>query len=167
MSYTSHRLFNEMPRNLLAIILFCLSSCAPTPHEQEAASKVCRLAEAVLSFNSQYGYNPVPTNKMGLTTMGAALPVLLALSNSTSAAELNPQAIHFLDVPPHRLQHGEYLDPWENPYHLAIANADEHTTEVGGTIISAPVAVWSDGRNGKDESGRGDDICSWKSLVRK
>jgi len=162
MSNISNFLLNEMLHTLLLILLICLPACAPTPYEEKAASSVRTIADAIKAFRSQYGYNPISSKTLALTPLGAALPVLLALSNSTSAVELNPKGIHFLDIPPHCLQRGEYIDPWGNPYHAVLAKNGSGATEVGGVLIKDPVAVWSNGRNRKNEAGNGDDICSWK-----
>jgi hypothetical protein len=59
----------------------------------------------------------------------------------------------------------QILDPWGNPYHIEIAALNESNIVVSGTEIRTSVAVWSNGKNKKNEFGEGDDICSWKTEV--
>jgi hypothetical protein len=120
------------------------------------------VANAVKSFRLEYGYDPLVTNAEKPKSMVAILPILMAISNAPFVVELNPKGIRFLDVPAYRILEGQFLDPWGRPYHITFAKNGTQTTEVGGTIVNSPIAVWSEGRNGKDQAGKGDDISSWK-----
>lgn len=60
----------------------------------------------------------------------------------------------------------DLLDPWGNPYHIEIADLNVSNILVSGTEIKTSVAVWSNGKNRKNEIGNGDDICSWKDKPR-
>jgi len=59
--------------------------------------------------------------------------------------------------------YGQMLDPWENSYHIEIAEMNVSNIIVSGVEIKSSVAVWSNGKNRKNEFGKGDDITSWKS----
>lgn len=98
----------------------------------------------------------------------------------------NPQEIDFLG----QLSGGKWAqvhssgDPWDGEYHIAICRDLSGKTEIScrdgqnltpadriqlftrsdrevAVTVHSPVAVWSDGPNGKNECGYGDDICSW------
>ena len=60
----------------------------------------------------------------------------------------------------------QVMDPWGNPYHIAIADSNVSNIVISGIDIGGPVAVWSNGKNKKNEYGKGDDITSWKSGQR-
>lgn len=143
----------------LASVLTC--ACAPSHHEQEAASDVRTLQGAVDSFRFEYGYDPVPTNTKREAHQAEILQVLCPSADSLSARSLNPKGIHFLNVPPDRVIDGAFVDPWGNPYHLAFDSDGDGITEVGSTHITSRVAIWSSGKNGRNDHGRNDDICSW------
>jgi hypothetical protein len=59
--------------------------------------------------------------------------------------------------------YGQMLDPWENSYHIEIAEMNVSNIIVSGVEIKSSVAVWSNGKNRKNEFGKGDDITSWES----
>jgi len=125
-----------------------------------AETEVQMIAVAVLGFQSEYGYNPIPSG-VDEPTIADVIPILLMDADSSIAEELNYMRIKFLDVSAHRRHEGAFMDPWGSPYRIRFAAQDSDYTEVNGTSVYDPVAVWSVGRNGKDEGGRGDDIISW------
>lgn len=56
----------------------------------------------------------------------------------------------------------QMLDPWNNPYNIKIAKLSVSNIVVAGTEIRNSVAVWSNGKNRKNEFGKRDDVTSWK-----
>lgn len=98
----------------------------------------------------------------------------------------NPQEINFLRQLSGR-KWAKVLssrDPWDRDYHIAICRDLSGKTKIScrdgqsltpadriqiftrsdrevAVTVHSPVAVWSDGPNGKNECGYGDDICSW------
>lgn len=63
--------------------------------------------------------------------------------------------------------YGQMLDPWGNSYHIEIAALNMSNIVGSETEIRTSVAVWSNGKNRKNEFGNGDDICSWKDKPLK
>ncbi len=53
------------------------------------------------------------------------------------------------------------LDPWEQPYHIEFDHDGDGVLPLAVTNLKLQVAVWSSGRNGKNEYGEQDDIRSW------
>jgi hypothetical protein len=115
-----------------------------------------------MSFRNVYGYSVAGCNTNELQLPGVIASVLIADTNSAIAREMNPKGIRFLEIAEHRYSQGEYLDPWGHPYQISFGEDEATFTMIGGIAIDAPVAVWSFGKNGKDECGSGDDICSWR-----
>ena len=83
------------------------------------------------------------------------------------------QAIHVFRIengcnpcPTNTQIYGQMLDPWGNSYHIEIADLNVSNIVVSETEIKTSVAVWSNGKNRKNEFGNGDDICSWKDTPR-
>jgi len=55
-------------------------------------------------------------------------------------------------------------DPWGGAYHVKIAPLNNANIIILDTKIKTSVAVWSNGKNRKNENGNGDDICSWEKM---
>jgi type II secretory pathway pseudopilin PulG len=55
----------------------------------------------------------------------------------------------------------ERTDPWGRVYRVWIDANGDGRVELSHAIVRESVAVWSVGRNGLNEMGRGDDIPSW------
>lgn len=71
----------------------------------------------------------------------------------------NPRGIVFLDS---KRQPELFLDPWQQRFNVKADWDGDGKLRIGSTNIAAPVAVWSNGLNGENEFGLGDDITSWK-----
>lgn len=57
---------------------------------------------------------------------------------------------------------GRLLDPWKHPYNVVANWKGDGEIVVGTKRVHAGVVVWSNGPNGINEFGDGDDICLWK-----
>ena len=110
------------------------------------------LESACRNYYTEYQQLPLNAN---LITNNSDLVYTLTASNAgaTASAALNPKSVVFIELPCRKdafaPAKGGFLDPWGNPYHVTL-------------IASNQVNVWSSGPNGKDESGQGDDITSWR-----
>lgn len=84
-------------------------------------------------------------------------------TNAGPDIELESTALTALVTNP-PLSEGERLDPWGNPYHVALDNHKDGRISINGIEVpSMNVIAWSNGRNGTNEFGGGDDIVSWES----
>jgi len=59
-------------------------------------------------------------------------------------------------------QRHELVDAWSRPFHMQLLYPDSHLAGTNVTLPPATVSVkiWSEGPNGRDEQGSGDDITS-------
>src|SRR5262245_8817987 len=94
-----------------------------------------------------------------------------------SVARFNPDGINFAEsLVGRRTINGQIVDPWDNPYNICIDRNEDGVVEFdrhcleredGPLIehyhvrIGAPIAIWSNGPNKRNDLGLGDDIKSW------
>jgi len=65
-------------------------------------------------------------------------------------------------IPPERIKAGRLVDQWDRPLHIAVDLNDDGNVSIGtGDVEDMRVLVWSDGPDGKNDYGAGDDIRSW------
>lgn len=65
-------------------------------------------------------------------------------------------------IPADRIKDGRLVDRWKRPLHIAAdLNENGHVAIGTGEVEDMRVLVWSDGPNGKNDYGEGDDIRSW------
>ncbi|MEZ5303711.1 MAG: hypothetical protein R3F11_24165 [Verrucomicrobiales bacterium] len=111
-------------------------------------------AMAIEAFAAHYGTLPFSkqtSEEQFATTLGHELN---GVRPGTSGK--NREAIVFWEVPA-----GEQIDPWGNRYHFALDHDNDGVVNPGADPINRDFAIWSDGPNGIDEHGGGDDIKSW------
>lgn len=149
---------------LLAVVgagLFFIPPFRGVPHTIVRAKVECRsLAVAARNFHSEYGRFPLqPTNHSDHLYVNDYGPLLDILQGQDKSLAENPRAIIFIEL---RKQNGKVgLDSWNNTYHVLADWSGDGQVTVGTTVVTAAVAVWSNGPNKKNEFGRGDDIRSW------
>lgn len=56
----------------------------------------------------------------------------------------------------------KHIDPWGHPY-----NYEYPTQRFGDGTGDTRPAIWSNGPNGNDEQGEGDDIANWKEALKE
>jgi hypothetical protein len=65
-------------------------------------------------------------------------------------------------IPADRIVNGRLVDRWNRPLHIAVDLDDNGNVAIGtGEVESMSVLVWSEGPDGKNDYGEGDDIRSW------
>jgi len=78
----------------------------------------------------------------------------------------NPRLISFWQCDTNKLTEGAFCDPWGNPYQYQLDVNGDGTIKAPNDDdkVSADIAVWSMGPDGKTDDGdRGDDIRTWTS----
>lgn len=115
---------------------------------------------AIGNYEATYDRFPLesagPTNEVDNAKLMA---ILTAATNDTEAMKANPERTHFLEPPTTSIAGGAWLDPWKHPYHFILRR--EGSIVVGGVAVPGHIAIWSNGRNGVNEYGKGDDRVSW------
>ena len=53
-------------------------------------------------------------------------------------------------------------DSWRHPFHILLSRV---TSNLSGDKVTYELSVWSDGPNGLNEAGKGDDICGDKITI--
>jgi hypothetical protein len=141
--------------------LFYYGLPAPEHRSHEPFNLHSQMLEmALTNYLVEYGYlpfAPVDSGKDGELDNRA---VVNLFADMTPAR--NPKQINFPLGPPEWIKDGQIVDHWKNPWHLAADGDGDGEITIGARVIRKRVAVWSNGPNGRDEKGEGDDVCSWK-----
>lgn len=123
------------------------------------------VSNAIEAFHSYYGRMPAVGNgsRNDPDIDNAALTrILLGNTNAPDARTQNPQGVRFLELSESSLLKGQIIDPWGRPYHIAYNTTNSEVVKLGNVMLPARIAIWSDGPNGLNEHGEGDDVCNWK-----
>lgn len=59
---------------------------------------------------------------------------------------------------------GWLRDAWGRKFHVIVDSNNDGVIQLPTTNVKASVVGWSDGANGTNEFGKGDDVASWMSL---
>ena len=121
---------------------------------QRTRNDIAAMDEAIHKFTARYGHLPVirPGHEEQFAiTLGHELNGVRSGVDSP-----NRESIVFWDIPA-----GEQLDGWQHNYHISIDVTGTGFVHPGGQTLKRQFAVWSDGANGKNENGAGDDIRDW------
>ena len=102
--------------------------------------------------------NLFPSNTLG------AIPTSVLLSNlsgKNSFISTNFNRINFKTIDEKRIRNDEYIDLWGNPYNFIFDSREQIIPNNHEHPISTPIRLlmWSNGPNGINEWGKGDDIC--------
>jgi Domain of unknown function (DUF4190) len=112
---------------------------------------VAEVATRVRSYRTEVGGWPT-TQSVGAEELDAA-SVLAAFQLRESAGQ---------PIPVERIKDGRLVDRWKHPLHIAVdLNGNGHVAIGTGEVEDMRVLVWSDGPDGKNDYGEGDDIRSW------
>jgi hypothetical protein len=118
---------------------------------------------ALEAYQAYYGRFPLTSNISGNEANNASLiEILTAKTNNVEVLRQNPNGRKFLEVSEASLTNGAMVDPWGRSYHIAFGVGATNHLKIGNEGASATIAIWSDGPNGINEYGKGDDVRSWK-----
>jgi hypothetical protein len=121
------------------------------------------IESAIETYTSYYNHFPQGMKSLAFETdNGKLMEVLMGSGNNEETVKQNPNRIKFIFVSEVSLKDGRFLDPWGHPYHIAFDPDATGKVTVGNLQISNRIAIWSDGPNGTNEYGKGDDVCNWK-----
>jgi len=150
---------------LASLALPAISGAMDSARRTQAKNDVVQIATAVTAYETEYGKLP------GVTGASDPGPVnvnrLLVRTLTGEDTNNNPRAIVFIEVQeakPAAKRSGtngsEFIDPWGNPYLIAIDGNYDNTISAGNPSESLrkKVAVWS---NPTEKANRR-AVSSWK-----
>ncbi len=147
---------------LVLLLSLCLSCHRRAQRDYKAHADITMLVSAVKWFRGEYGRFPVAA-ELAWRTHGGRKAVIYNDDPVGPRGAGKAQAVQPQHAPMREpISSPLLLDRWGNPYRVMFDTAGEGYVQVGNTRISDIVAVWSVGRNGQDELGSGDDVCSWR-----
>jgi hypothetical protein len=127
------------------------------------AMQVRNIKLAIELYEAAYSRLPFTRKDQDEQNNGEVMALLAPTSATTTNQNQVVTNIVFLSLSPGQATNGSFMDPWGQAYHIAMDVRAKGTVTVGPNEIRAKIAVWSDGPNGLNEFGGGDDIASWKS----
>ena len=149
---------------LASLALPAISGAMDSARRTQAKNDVVQIATAVTAYETEYGKLPGVTGSSDFSgPVNSALVQTLTGQNTT----INPRAIVFIEVQeakPAARRSGTnesgFIDPWGNPYQIAIDGSYDNTISAGNPSESLrkKVAVWS---NPTEKANRR-AVSSWK-----
>lgn len=146
---------------VIAVYIFYPRTTGHPPSKTRLAVRDCgAIKEAVESFVFEYHRYPLQANTNSDHLYFADHQQLMdSLMGERPSSNDNPRGIVFPDI---RFASDKILDPWQHSYNVKADWDGDGKLRIGSTNIATPVAVWSNGPNGENEFGLGDDVTSWK-----
>jgi hypothetical protein len=159
-----------------------------TVYKKRARREIRALVHGIMLYVDRYDRIPLIDHAQDEQPLGPLLHVLCGakwdcgrtkVPLSGTVAELNPDGTNFIpSLMGKKTVNDALLDPWGEPYHIALDTNDDRKTEIScednqsilldltsvrstKVKIAFPAAVWSNGVNRRNECGYGDDVCSW------
>jgi hypothetical protein len=124
-------------------------------------TRMAGLFDAIASYTNEYNRFPIaPANNSNEIDNRLLMEILSGHATNDAAIRQNPMKSELFDVSGKGVTNGQLVDEWLHPLHIVFGS--NGTVAIGGESVRVPIAIWSDGSNGKNEYGRGDDVSSWK-----
>ena len=142
---------------------FYVSNCGcinpAEPHE--CRFKIELLGTAMEQFHERYGRFPLQSESEDHAYVTDQARLIRILCGTDNNLQENPDGIIFLEVKSKDKGERGMIDPWGNPMHIVADWSGDGRISLGAKVLHQKFAIWSDGPDGKNESGSGDDITSW------
>lgn len=135
---------------LAGLLLPAIQKASQKAKESKARGEANAIAQAIKSYEATYSRLPNPGGGSG-DWSGSSNDLVGTLTGG------NPRGITFLD---RQGGGGTFLDPWDNPYEVALDNAYDDQITYSGSSVTIRIGVWSKGKNGS--TGDNDDVKSWE-----
>lgn len=152
---------------ILAGILFGVIRVALLRADRaKAQAQIADIVNSIKSFYAEYSLWPCPDNGTPDKTYSSDQYKVLNMLRGADKT-INARGVVFLEVPPDALQTNTYLDPWGNPYVIALDTDFDNRcrlTSTGqgspsGVLTGRQIAVWSWGPQPGDSNQL---IRSWQ-----
>jgi prepilin-type N-terminal cleavage/methylation domain-containing protein len=162
---------------LMGILLPTMNMVRESAKKHKAKAEMNALVTAIKQYEAAYGILPVfgGAQNIDLTNYRILLEYLTCVDGPNgSGVTPNKRRTVFLDVPASygtdttaaeetttSADQGDFKDPWNNIYQVRIDH-DYDNEVTSPTTLKGKVFIYSRGPDRADNSGDGDDICSWK-----
>ena len=133
----------------------------PTGETGACKKDVVSVARALHGIHERYGRYPLQSSSVDHAYDGDQALLLQILCGASQPPPENPDQIRFIELANEDEGERGMIDPWGKPVHIVADWSGDGRVSVGTKILDEKIAVWSDGPDGKNESGSGDDITSW------
>jgi hypothetical protein len=150
---------------VVAILFVCLwprRVASPTrKHAIYGWSRLEQLCVSAENYSLDYGRLPRLSKYGDSTTYNSNLVAILTATPSSITKRENPRLeVYLRVVSTNVVRNGAFVDPWGNALHIAIDEGGSRKVLVGARFIRQDLVIWSDGPNGINEFGQGDDIIA-------
>jgi len=163
---------------LVGILMPAINAAMRRAERARAQAEINDIVNAVKNYFREYGKYPCTQNGQPDQTYHAAAGDKNRVDSQSRVIQIlrgvdttnNPKAMVFLEVPENSLEGtdkdgigyaktaGYYLDPWENPYVIALDTDFDNRCQIASIGVNSPseilnarqVAVWSWGPNPGD-----------------
>lgn len=125
-------------------------------------SQLKQIQAGLVAYRAEYGTWPVQPSRADAEDSDIAVQKALRGIDANS----NPKKIVFAELSEKWIVADRLVDSWGNPLHFRFDDDDDGKVTVGTEVVTSPVAIWSNGRNGQDDNAGIDDIAVWKNLPR-
>lgn len=119
------------------------------------------VVRALHGIHERYGRYPLQSSPVDHSYDEDQALLLQILCGAAQPPLENPDQIRFIELSDEDMGIRGMIDPWGKPVDIVADWNGDGRVSVGKKVLRKPVAVWSDGPDGKNESGSGDDITSW------
>jgi hypothetical protein len=122
--------------------------------------RIAGLVAAIDNYTNEYRRFPIaPLNNSNEIENRLLMEILSGHATNAAAVRQNPMKLEFLYFGS-GVTNGQLVDQWRHPLHIVFGS--NGFVVIGGESVPVSIAIWSDGSNGRNEYGRGDDVTSWK-----
>ena len=148
---------------IVGIFVFGLTLSPCSYGKSPSAALVSAVSSAITAYLTDYARYPLQTSTNDHTYIDDQAALVSVIFGLDSASNENPRRLVYLDVLQINLgRDGSLRDAWGNTLNIRADWSMDGLVRVGTNVLARPVAVWSNGKNGKNEFGSGDDITSWR-----
>ena len=165
---------------LAAMVFPVANGVLKKARKSQAQHTAMQLKQAITTYFTEYSRYPVKTSggasgDVEVESNSILMDVILGSDKEAASGGLNPRKISFFSGRKAKGKKagvvltsdggGELFDPWGNYYHVILdTNRNDRVkdpSEGGGETIPQSVVVWSNGIDGENEQGKGDDVVTW------
>ena len=129
----------------------------------QARAMIAGIETALGMFQADMGGYPSSTNANLVSALSTVPPgagtYTIGATNPNVSANPNYSG-PYMTFKQGEITGGAVIDPWNNAYHYNNPGTDHSGTS--GPNYTTYVDIWSNGPNGTDDSGAGDDIANWR-----